>query len=147
MFLILAAACANLGNLLLGHAASRAGEVTIRLQLGATQGRIVRQFMTENLLLAMMGSVAGLLLSWNITRPLVIWLGGPRVLDVSLDWRIWLFTFGLGAISCVLVGLTPARQAARQAHRRSRARTIFMSVQVAASCVLLVVSALMVRAL
>jgi predicted permease len=147
MFLILAAACANLGNLLLGHAASRAGEVTIRLQLGATRGRIVRQFMTENLLLAMMGSVAGLLLSWNITRPLVVWLGGPRVLDVSPDWRIWLFTFGLGVISCVLVGLTPARQAARQAHRRSRARTIFMSVQVAASCVLLVVSALMVRAL
>lgn len=147
MFLILAAACGNLGNLLLGQAASRDREFAIRFQLGATRSRIVRQFMTENLLLAFMGSAAGLFLSWTISHPLVVWLGGPRVLDVSPDWRIWLFTVGLGVISCALFGLAPARQAARQAQFGSRARTIFMSVQVAASCVLLVVSALMVRAL
>jgi predicted permease len=147
VLLILAASCGNLGNLLLGRAASRDREISIRLSLGATRGRIVRQLMTENLLLALLGSAAGLYLSWNISRPLVVWLGGPGILDLSPDWRTWVFTLGIGALACALFGLPTSRQAARQTHRKSRTRTIFMSTQVAASCVLLVVSALLVRAL
>lgn len=147
LLLILTAACGNLGSLLLGYAASRDHEVAIRLQLGATRGRIVRQFMTENLLLALLGSAAGFLMSWSISRPLVVWLGGPAAMDVSPDWRTWVFTVAIGVFACGVFGLSPARQAARQAHRRSRARTIFMSGQVAASCVLVVVSALLVRAI
>jgi predicted permease len=147
VLLILATACSNLGNLLLGHAANREREISVRLALGATPGRIVRQLMTENLLLALLGSAAGLFLSWNISRPLVLWLGGPGNLGMGPDWRIGLFTLGIGGLACVLFGLPPARQAARQAHRKSRARTIFICTQVAASCVLLVVSALLVRAL
>lgn len=147
VLLILVAACSNLGNLLLGHAAGRDREIAIRLQLGATRRRIVRQLMTENLLLALLGSAAGLYLSWTITRPMVAWLGGPGNLDVSPDWRTWAFTFGVGSLACALFGLPPSRQAARQSHRKSRTRTIFMSTQVAASCVLLIVAALLVRAL
>jgi predicted permease len=147
VLLILVTACSNLGNLLLGHSANREREIVIRLALGATRRRIVRQLMTENLLLALLGSAAALFLSWSISRPLVAWLGAPGNLGMGLDWRTWLFTVGVGALACVLFGLPPARQASRQTHRKSRARIIFMSTQVAASCVLLVVSALLVRAL
>ena len=146
VLLILAAACSNLGNLLLGHAANREREISIRLALGATRRRIVRQLMTENLLLALLGSAAGFFLSWNISRPLVVWLGAPGNLDLGPGWRTWAFTLGIGAVACVLFGLPAARQAARQAHRKSRTRIVFMSTQVAASCVLLVISSLLVRA-
>lgn len=147
VLLILAAACGNLGNLLLGHAASREREISIRLALGATRRRIVRQFMTENLLLALLGSVAGFLLSWNVTRSLLLWSGAPGNLDVTPDWRTGLCALGIGALACLLFGLPPARRAARQAHGKSRARSIFMVTQIAASCVLVVVSALLVRAM
>ena len=147
VLLILATACSNLGNLLLGHAANREREISIRLALGATRARIVRQLMTENLLLALLGSAAALFLSWSVSRPLIIWLGAPATLNLGPDWRTCLFTSAIGTLACVLFGLPPSRQASRQLHRQSRARTIFMSTQVAASCVLLVVSALLVRAL
>lgn len=147
VLLILAAACGNLGNLLLGHAVNREREISIRLALGATRRRIVRQLMTESLLLAVLGAAAGLLLSWYVSRTLVVALGGTENLNVSPDWRTFLFAMGVGTLACVLFGLPPARQASRQAHRKSRARTIFMATQVAASCVLLVVGALLVRAL
>jgi predicted permease len=147
VLLILAAACGNLGNVLLGRAAAREREISIRMALGATRSRIMRQLMTESLLLALLGSAAGLFLSWIVSRPMVIWLGGAGVLDLKPDWRVSLFAFALGTLACVLFGLPPARHAARQAHHMSRTRTIFMSTQVAASCVLLIVSGLLVRGL
>ena len=147
VLLILAAACGNLGNLLLGHAANREREITIRLSLGATRARIVRQLMTENLMLALVGSISGLYVSWIVSRPLLVWAGAPSNLDLTPDWRTWVFAFAIGAFACALFGLPPSRQAARQTHRKSRIRTIFMSTQVAASCVLLVVAGLLVRAL
>jgi predicted permease len=147
VLLILATACSNLGNLLLGHAANRAREISIRLSLGATRRRIVRQLMTENLLLALLGSAAGLFMSWILAHPLVVWLGAPSNLNLGPDWRTWSFTVGVGVFACLLFGLPPSKQAASQARGKKRARMIFMSTQVAASCVLLVVSALLVRAL
>ena len=147
VLLILATACSNLGNLLLGHISNREREISLRLALGATRRRIVRQLMTENLLLALLGSAAGLLLSWYVSQPLIVWLGAPANLELGPDWRTGLFALAIGMFACVLFGLPPSRQASRQASRKSRARTIFMSTQVAASCVLLVVSSLLVRAL
>jgi predicted permease len=147
VLLILATACGNLGNLLLSHAMNREGEIATRLALGATRGRIIRQLMTENILLALLGSAAGMLLSRYVSHPLAVWAGAPGNLSFEPDWRTLLFTLGIGTLACVLFGLPPARQASRQVHRKSRARTVFMTTQVAVSCVLLVVSALLVRAI
>jgi predicted permease len=147
VLLILAASCGNLGNLLLGHALTREREISIRMALGATRRRIIRQLMTENLLLALLGSGGGLLLCWWIARPLIVWLGGPTHLDLAPDWRTILFAFVMGGVACVLFGLSPARQAAAPPKRQSRTRTIFMATQITASCVLLVLSGLLVRAL
>ena len=147
VLLILATACSNLGSLLLGHAANREHEISIRLALGATRRRILRQLMTEHFLLALLGSTAGLFLSWSICHPLAVWLGAAGNLDLGPDWRTVLFSFGIGVVACLLFGLPPARQAAQSTRGKSRARVVFMSTQVAASCVLLVVSSLLVRAL
>jgi predicted permease len=103
--------------------------------------------MTENLLLALLGSGGGLLLCWWIARPLIVWLGGPAHLDLAPDWRTILFAFAMGGLACILFGLSPARHATAPAKRKSRTRTIFMATQITASCVLLVLSGLLVRAL
>jgi predicted permease len=145
--LILCVACSNLGNLLLGHAITRGREVAIRLALGATPGRIARQFMTENLLLALVGSATGLLLSVYASRIMVVFLGGPRHISFAPDWRTTLCSLALGVLASVIFGMPPARHAARQLQQRSRVRTLFMGAQVAASCVLLVLAALLVRGL
>jgi predicted permease len=147
VLLVLVAACGNLGNLVLSRVISREREIFIRLSLGAGRGRIFRQLMTESLLLAMLAAIAGLLLSWLVSRPLVVWLGGPGVLPLAPDWRTTLFAFGIGGLACVLFGLPSARQALRSAHRASRMRTLFMVSQFAASCVLLIVAGLLLRAL
>ncbi len=147
VLLILAASCGNLGNLLLGHALTREREISIRMTLGATRRRIVRQLMTENLLLALLGSAGGVLMCWWIARPLIVWLGGPAHLDLAPDWRTILFAFAMGGVACILFGLSPARQATAPPKRKSRTRTIFMATQITASCVLLVLSGLLVRAL
>jgi predicted permease len=147
VLLILVATCSNLGSLFLGQAVTREREISIRMALGATRRRITRQLMTESVLLALLGAVTGLFLSWAISRPMVAWLGGPGRLDLAPDWRTILFAFVIGGLAAVLFGLSPARQATRPAHKASRARTIFMAAQIAASCVLLVVSGLLVRGL
>ncbi|HEY7403326.1 MAG TPA: ABC transporter permease [Candidatus Angelobacter sp.] len=147
MFLILATACGNLGNLLLGRAATREREIATRLALGATRGRIVRQLLTESFMLAAAGSAVALLLSWMVSRAIVVMLGAPENFDYSPDWRTAIFAFSAGLLACILAGLAPARRLARLKLGGSRLRTIFMSTQVMASCVLLVVSALLVRAM
>jgi len=147
VLLILVATCSNLGNLFLGQAVTREREISIRMALGATRRRIIRQLMTESVLLALLGAATGLFLSWAISRPMVAWLGGPGRLDLAPDWRTILFAFVIGGLAAVLFGLSPARQATRPAHKALRARTIFMAAQIAASCVLLVVSGLLVRGL
>lgn len=148
VFLILLATCGNLGNLLLGHAVTREREIAIRLSLGATRTRILRQLITESLLLAVLGSAAALLVSFYAARGILIFvIGRAGALDVSPDWRIAGFCFALGLVASVLFGLPAARQLSHQRHRASRIRTFFMAAQVAASCVLLVLSALLVRGL
>ncbi len=147
VLLILATTCGNLGNLLLGRAIARQREIATRLALGATRKRIVRQLLTESLLLAAIASVIGLLLSWLTSRSLIVVLGGPGNFSYAPDWRTILFAFGAGAAACLLAGLPPARHLARQKSGTSRARTAFIVMQVMASCVLLVVSTLLVRSM
>ncbi|HYX52463.1 MAG TPA: ABC transporter permease, partial [Candidatus Limnocylindrales bacterium] len=146
-FLILAATCGNLGNLLLGRAATRQREIGIRLSLGATRGRILRQLMTESLLLGVFGSAAALLMSWYASRLIVSMTGTALSFDLVPDWRTTLFAVAIGILACVLFGLPSARQLSRQRQKSSRVRGLFIAAQVTASCVLLVISALLVHAL
>jgi predicted permease len=145
--LILAVACANLGGLLLARGAARSREVAIRIAVGAGRSRLVRQFLTESLMLAVLGSAAGLLFGHTLLRVLMLSSRSPAWLDPTPDWRIIAFALGVAGATAVLFGLAPALQVARQRHRVTAMRQFLIGAQVAASCVLLIVAALLVRAL
>ena len=144
--LILAVACANLGGLLLARAVTREHEIGIRIAIGANRARIFRQLCTESLLLAAMGSAAGLALSWGILRIVLVKTNAPGWLKAAPDWRVLLFTAGMTLAASMFFGLAPALQIARQRQRKTIARQILIGAQVAASCVLLIVAALLLRA-
>jgi len=145
--LILAVACGNLGSMLLARGVAREREIAIRVAVGAGKGRLIRQLFTESLLLALLGSMAGLAVGWAVLRSLMLFTGSPAWLDATPDWRVALFALGAGFASAILFGLTPATQAARQHHRATIARQVLVGAQVAASCVLLIVAGLLGRAL
>jgi predicted permease len=145
--LILAVACGNLGSLLLARGVARDREIAIRAAVGAGRGRLLRQLFTESLLLAFLGSVAGLGLGFVALRSLMVWTGKPSWLSPAPDWRVVAFASGVGLASAVLFGLAPAWQMARRRHRTMIVRKVLIGAQVAASCVLLIVAGLLVRAL
>ena len=145
--LILAVACGNLGSLLLARGVARDREISIRVAVGAGRVRLVRQLFTESLLLALLGAAAGLALGYGVMRGLLAWTGAPAWLDPRPDWRIAAFALAAGLVAALLFGLMPALQVARQRHRASWLRQCLMGGQVAASCVLLIVASLLVRAL
>ena len=114
--LILTIACANLANLLLARAAGRRREMAVRLSLGAGRMRIVRQLLTESLLLASLGGVLGLAFAyWGIRGLSVLMANGREsfLLDVTLNWRVLGVTMGLALVTGVLFGLAPALQSTR----------------------------------
>jgi predicted permease len=116
--LVLLLACLNLANLLLARSATRQRELSTRLALGASRGSILRQMLTESVLLAGLGGVAGLLLGYlgrNLIPKLLTNSSQPETVQVQFDWRVLLFTLGISFATGVLFGLAPAWEATRAA--------------------------------
>ena len=114
--LILIIACANIASLLLARTAARRREIAVRLSMGAGRMRVIRQLLTESLLLSLIGCVAGLVVAmWGIRS--LTWLlanGHERfTLHATLNWQVMLFTLGLAVITGTLFGLAPALQSTR----------------------------------
>ncbi len=144
--LILTVACANLGGLLLARAVTREREIGIRMAVGATRARIFRQLATESVLLALLGATAGLGLSSLGLRVALTEFHAPGWLSAKPDWRVLAFTFGMAMAAAVFFGFAPALQIARQRQRKTMVRQVLIAAQVAASCVLLIVAGLLLRA-
>ena len=161
--LVLLIACVNLANLLMARSAARAQEIGIRMAIGAGRRRILRQLLTENLVLALLGGVVGLLVAAGGHRLLVTFLAGnlERVaLDFRLDVRVLGFSLVMSILTGLLSGVLPAWRAAgegflpavhgtlqlRGATRLPFARKL-LAVQVALSLILLVGAGLFVRSL
>ncbi|MEY2490702.1 MAG: hypothetical protein QOC70_2644 [Verrucomicrobiota bacterium] len=106
-------ACANVANLLLARGATRAKEIGIRLALGASRRQIVRQLLSESLVLGLVGSALGLLFAvWGVDLMLTALPNEvPYWIHFDFDWRVFSFALGIGAVSSVLFGLLPALQA------------------------------------
>ena len=156
---VLLIGCANVANMMLARSVTRQREIGVRLSLGATRGRLVRQLLTESLLLAVPAAAAGLALSRGIIRlsirvllatlPPGIAEFSARVPDLSVDWRVFGFGLAAGVVSAVLFGLAPSLKATRsdflRESRPERMRNLLVTGQVAVCVLLLVTAALLLR--
>jgi putative ABC transport system permease protein len=143
VLLLLVAACANLGTLVLARGVTREREIRVRMALGAGRLRIVRQLFTESLLLAILSGLCALLLSTIVLK--IIQLQNHSTASVVPDWRAIAATFGAALLAALVFGLPSAFRLASLVPRAGRARTIFLGAQVAVSCLLLVVASLLVN--
>jgi putative ABC transport system permease protein len=161
--LVLLIACANLANLMLARAGARQREMALRLTLGASRPRLIRQLLAESLLLALTGAAIGIALAQGLVRVLIAYIGGaqdPVFLPTYPDFRVLSFTFAVALLTCVLFGVAPAIQAANAdpgtvmkasgrgltaGRERFLLRRGLIVSQVALSLVLLVAALLFVR--
>jgi putative ABC transport system permease protein len=158
---VLLIACANVANLLLARSAARQKEIAIRAAMGASRGRVLRQMLTESVLLSAIGGIAGLLLSIWLTDLLmsIVPEGAPRLDQVGIDYRVLTFALGVSALTGILFGIVPALQASKldvtsalkeggrgaEGHRRTSARSLLLIGEVALSLVLLVGAGLLIK--
>lgn len=159
---VLLIACANVASMLLTRALGRRREIAMRAALGAGRGAIVRQLLTESMLLAMAAGVAGTGLGWAATRALVKWGADrlPEGFSIGVDPQVLLFTVAISLAAGILFGLAPAVQLARidlnatlrdegrgasAGHGRARMRGLLVVSQVALSLLLLVGAGLLLR--
>ena len=162
--LVLLIACANVANLLLARAATRRREIAIRLALGASRPRLVRQLITESMALALLGGALGLFVAaWTADLlPGFFPAEDTALLDLSLDWRVLGFTAGVSLLTGLVFGLAPALQASRpdllmalkddaggksQGLRRFGLRNLLVVAQIALALLLLVGAGLFIRSL
>jgi predicted permease len=163
---VLLIACANVANLLLVRATGRRREIAIRAAIGGSRRRIIRQLLTESVVLSLAGGVLGLFVGWAGIRALlsINTAGLPRVGQngelVSLDWRVVAFTIGISLATGIIFGLIPALQSSKAdltstlkesagrsgtGFRQNKMRSILVVVEVALALVLLIGSALLIR--
>jgi putative ABC transport system permease protein len=159
---VLLIACANVANLLLSRAASRGREIAIRTSMGASRGRVVRQLLTESVLLSLAGGLLGLLFAWASLGPLLKISAGtvPQVFSVGLDRSVLAFTILVSAITGLIFGIAPAlrttkldlRETLNEGSRgstagpaRNRLRGSLISMEIALAMLLLVGSGLLLR--
>jgi predicted permease len=163
--LVLLIACGNLANLMLARASAREREIAVRLAVGASRTRIIRQLLAESLLLAVLGAGLGFALAQWLSRFLVGFLstqGNALFLDLEPDWRVLGFTTAVATLTCILFGLAPAIRATRVspqaamkaggrgatgAHERFGMRRALVAAQVSMSLVLLFGAMLFTRTL
>ncbi|HYO84302.1 MAG TPA: FtsX-like permease family protein, partial [Bryobacteraceae bacterium] len=137
----------NVGSLLLARGVARQREISIRAAVGAGRARLIRQMLTESLVLAVIGATAAVLFAHLVLHELMTRTGAPSWLDVSPDSRVLLFSVGAACLAATLFGTMPALQMIRSFRGASAARHVLIGAQVSASCVLLIVAGLLVRAI
>jgi predicted permease len=161
--LVLILACVNAANLILVHASLRQREMAVRSALGAARGRLVRQLLTESVLLALVGCASGIvigLVGSNALSSVQFQSELPIVLDFQFNWHVFAYAFGVALLTGILVGVVPALRVSRGNLReilheggrtstpgKQRLRSVLVIVQVGGSLTLLIVAGLFVRSL